>query len=223
MGTTYVPGVGYVADEVVVKGTIPTITPSATGHKFNVDKFKNTFVTDPPSPAYFRFELLKMPPFIKNYPDLQRALSAESATDRLSVRVKKAMLPDQSLQTMQHSYYGPLVKYPHENLTTDLNVEVICSHDMWERQFFTAWQNYILDYGISARGASYNIAYFEDYVSDIDIVLFDAEAKEIYRATFENAYPMQMGSVDVDWTAKDSIMSFYVTFSYSYWSPSTKK
>lgn len=186
---------------------------------FSIDNFRSSFAgLGTASPHLFRFELKNLPKLFTSSPALIKALGNIN-NSHLTMRVKSANLPDMNFMTMPHSYYGPQIKYPHDNLVSDLTVEIIASGNMVEREFISAWQNYIIDYGTRDNNASFNVAYFEDYVADIDIVLYDKLEREIYRVTYQEAYPTNMSQVEVDWGQVNTVLTFRVTFSFSYWSP----
>lgn len=198
MATTYVPGVGYVADEIVVSAP-----------NFSVSSFRGSFKSGLAKPTFFTFNLADKPKMLSDNFDVKL----------LSMRVKRAQVPDMSIQTYQHSYNGVPIKYPWENSTSDITLEIICSTDMSEHMFFSNWINNIIDYkSTDQTNSTYTVRYRDDYAVEAKLVLYDTQQNKKTGYVFDRMWPIQMNQVEVDWSSKDQIMTFEVTMSYSYWS-----
>jgi len=140
----------------------------------------------------------------------------------LPLRCQKASLPDMSIQTNQVTYYGVPTKYPYENSTSSLSIDVISSGNLWEREFFTAWQNYIIDYGTKDKNPTFDVAYYRDFVTSAELDVYNADGEIVTTFAFDNIWPMTMTSVELDWSSKESL-SFSVELAYSHWSIKSSK
>jgi hypothetical protein len=195
-------------------------TPGTTRKKtkngeFSPDAFRASLTNGIASPALFLFKFSTLPKFMTKG-------GKDNILQTLQMRVRRAQIPDMSLQTNQFSYYGVPSKLPYENSTTDLNLEIICSSNLWEREFFSIWQNYIIDYGMmsssKSKGPTFDVAYYDDYVTEATLEIYNEEGGDPTTIfTFEGVYPKTLSSIDVDWSAKDTIMYFSLEASYSYW------
>jgi len=184
---------------------------SSKSGEFSVDSFRASFADGIASPALFRFR-------ISGVPKCMQGIVNKDVLATIPMRVRKAQVPDMALQTNQVTYYGVPSKYPYENSTSDMNLEVISSGNYWEREFFTAWQNYIIDYGTSDQSPTFDIAYYDDYVAIAELDLYNEDGELVMTYRFEGVYPKTLTIVDVDWTSKDTAIYFSLEFSYSYWS-----
>lgn len=179
--------------------------------EFSVDSFRSSFADGLASPALFSFRLTTIPTFMKD-------VVSQDVLRTMPMRVRKAQIPDMALQTNPVSYYGVPSKYPYENSTSDMNLEVISSGNLWEREFFSTWQNYIIDYGTSDKNPTFDVAYYDDFVAIAELDIFNEDGDLVMTYKFEGVYPKTLTLVDVDWTSKDSVMYFSLELSYSYWS-----
>ncbi len=185
--------------------------PSNPKGAFSPDSFRSSFADGIGSTSYFQLNLTGLPPFMqgKVNTDVLRTLP---------MHIKKAQLPDMNIQTNAVNFGGaPPIEYPYENSTGDLSIEIVSSSNLWEREFFTAWQNYIIDYGVKGKNPTFTVAYYNDYVTDIELDYYSEEGEKTTVFTFENVWPKTMTAVDLDWATKD-VLTFTVELSYSRWS-----
>jgi len=178
---------------------------------FSPDKFRSSFANGIASNAYFQFRLARVPKFMegKVNADVLRTIP---------MRVQKAAIPDMAIQTNPVTFGGGLpILYPYENSTSPLTLDILSSSNLWEREFFTAWQNYIIDYNTTDKNPTFNIAYYDDYVADAYVDYYNEEGERTTIFKFQDIYPKTLTQVDLDWSSTDAVMTFSVELSYSYW------
>lgn len=184
----------------------------AEGSKFSVNKFRESFVNGVADTSLFEFKLIGLPKSL--FKDWDSKVLSE-----LVIHTRHAQFPDMSIQTNPFSYAGIPSKYPYENAVGDMNTEVMCSGNYWERRFFADWQNSIIDYGNpSVHGSTFLVGYHRDYVTNAQIDLYDSSGKIIQTVELWDVWPIQVSPMDLDWTSNNIVPSFFVTFTYSYWS-----
>ena len=137
-----------------------------------------------------------------------------SVTNRLSWLCDTINIPSRSLTTTEFRTYGLPVKRPYGSVYTESQMEFLCTRNMGEKKFFDAWLNYIFN------NNSYDIAYYDNYRTDIDIYHFDRTAtdandldKSTYHIKLEEAYPTLVGEVSMNHTATE-ILKIPITFTY---------
>lgn len=185
--------------------------PANSKGAFSPDEFRASFADGIASSSYFQLRFTGVPKFMTGKINVD-------ALRVLPMHIKKAQLPDMSLQTNPVTFGGGIpIQYPYENSTSPLTIEIVASSNLWEREFFTTWQNYIIDYSTIGNRPTFSIAYFDDYVTDIEIDYYNEEGEITSTFLFQDVYPKTMTSVDLDWSAKD-VLTFTVELSYSYWS-----
>ena len=139
---------------------------------------------------------------------------ASNVTSRLSWLCDTINIPSRSLTTTEFRTYGLPVKRPYGSVYTESQMEFLCTRNMGEKKFFDAWLNYIFD------NRSYDMAYYENYVTDIDIYHFDRSvstandlSKSTYHITLEEAYPTLVGELSMNHTATE-VLKLPITFTY---------
>ena len=138
----------------------------------------------------------------------------DSVEKRLSYLCDTINIPSRSLTTTEFRTYGLPVKRPYGSVYTESQMEFLCTRNMGEKKFFDAWINYIFN------NNSYDIAYYKNYTTDIDIYHFDrsvSDANDLDKSTYhiklEEAYPTLIGEVSMNHTATE-ILKLPITFTY---------
>jgi hypothetical protein len=68
--------------------------------------------------------------------------------------------------------------------------------------------------------APFEVAYKDDYATRIEIIAYNQAANEFIKYTLEEAYPINVGDVQMGWADTDSIARLPVTFNYRTWKSS---
>lgn len=185
----------------------------ALGQKksFNVADFKSSFKDGLTDQSLFEFKFTGLPRCLKGVHEPRTIQS-------LIMHTKKAQFPDMTISTNNVTLTGVSTKYPYEHTSADMQIEVISSANLWERKFFYDWQQKIVNYGIPAKdGSNFLVGYYDDYVIDAEITVFNKSGQEVSTVVLNNAWPMAVGVLDLDWATKDTVSVFYVTIGYAYW------
>lgn len=158
----------------------------------------------------------------------------------LQFRVDKFGLPDKNIGTYTTKIYGPSSDFPREIENGSMSISILCGGDYYEHDFFTTWVDSILTYtgtkpnhttipqqlmtnvldalgtkSNTAKGSTpYDIAYYDDIVTDAELVVYNEDGDASYVITFEDVYPKAVGGIGFDWNAKNEISTFIVTLHY---------
>ena len=140
--------------------------------------------------------------------------TTSKVTSRLSWLCDTINIPSRSLTTTEFRTYGLPVKRPYGSVYTESQMEFLCTREMGEKKFFDAWLNYIFNNG------SYDIAYYDNYRTDIDIYHFDrsaSDASDLSSSTYHikliEAYPTLVGEISMNHTATE-VLKIPITFTY---------
>jgi hypothetical protein len=90
----------------------------------------------------------------------------KSWKQRLALTCINASLPGKSLSTVDFSTYGPPCKLPYvENYTNEITLTFNCSTDMFEKHYFTAWQN------LAVSRNSHSVKFYNNYAKKFSITI----------------------------------------------------
>jgi len=158
-------------------------------------------------------------------------------TEKLSFQCESAELPGRTLATFDARTYGPSIKYPYQTSYGDINLTFYCtgnptgttSQGLWEKRFFDAWMDKINripsrtpqnssfgDPELFVYPPAWNMAYKDDYSSEIEIVHYDSDGDETYVVKLIDAFPIAVNQLSLSW-AEESVLRLVVTFAYTRW------
>lgn len=156
---------------------------------------------------------------------------ATNAQRLLTLRCQEVDLPEIDFQVTQ--YYKKVIG-PGERRVTGMSqykiipMQFIVDGDLKIREFFENWMQYIVNYGDSGNYSTlnsdqfpYEVAYKNEYVGTVTIKVYPTglktgdsseQSNKVY--TLYNAYPINMGNVQLRWSNFDQNMTLPIGFTY---------
>lgn len=136
----------------------------------------------------------------------------------LTYLCEAAEMPGRSLMSLDARYYGPNQKLPFQSQYEDTTMTFLCRSESLERQFFDDWMENI------NPTDSFDFSFRSEYETSIHISQYaeygenqsSKAAKETYRITLLNAYPISISPQPMTW-ADDQFQRLAVTFTYYKW------
>jgi hypothetical protein len=133
----------------------------------------------------------------------------------LQFQCETSELPGYNINIVEGRVYGASYAVAATPVFNDLNLTFICAGDLWEKQFFDAWMDFILPKG----EYEYLAKFRESYTANIEVRQFLETGEIAYRATFFEAFPTSVAPITLNW-ADDGINRLNVTFKYRHWDKS---
>jgi hypothetical protein len=154
------------------------------------------------------------------------ALNADSEKSReLAYRADSVEIPGRTALTIDHKFSnnGPINKIPYAQIYPDVTITFICSEDLREKEYLDLWMSKMLDVeptevGIfgAANGTGFNIKYFEDYKTTIDIRQYDQTGELRTTTKLIEAYPIIINGIQMGWQ-DESIARVSAQFALRYY------
>jgi hypothetical protein len=147
----------------------------------------------------------------------------------LSFFCDTANLPGKTINTFDHKpqAYGEVVKMPLSRSNDTLTLSLLCDSNYSIMEFFHEWLSYIVqDERREYNNRSFReIGYKEDYQTTLAIKCYDVYGTpsntpttndQVDKITYMlyNAYPTQVGAVQVGWELNDQILKIPVEFTF---------
>ena len=157
-----------------------------------------------------RFEVLIIRPNSSTSPT-SRGLFGDSR--KISLRCESINLPGRNLNTLTDSnIYGPTREVVNGvTYAEDINMTFQASSELEERVFFEEWQALAFD------ERSWNVNYYNDYISTVDIYIFDKQNRRRFGIKLMEAFPKTIGATDLGQGINNELIKLPVTFSFRYW------
>lgn len=123
-------------------------------------------------------------------------------------------LPGLSISTTQSRTYGEFREMPYERLFDNINLSFYVDNSMDTKALFDTWIHSI------QNPASRQLAYYNDYITDMTIYVLDKANKSQYSVKLYECYPKSVSPIQMDTASKD-VMKLQVSINYRYWTSSS--
>ena len=138
--------------------------------------------------------------------------------EQLTFFCSTSNLPGKTINTFDHKPYafGQVNKMPISRTNDSLTTSFFGDSNYLIMGFFQRWLNYIVqDGGEVFDGRGYReIGYKEDYACTIEIIGYDYDSSEKVVYTLYEAYPTQIGAVQMGWEQNDTLIQIPIEFTY---------
>ncbi len=132
----------------------------------------------------------------------------DSIPEEVMMMAEEASIPGKSFATRVMGLYGPAINFPYQEIYTNLQITFICSSDFWERYWFEAWQQQIVN------PKSGYFGYLKNYVRKIIINQLDQEDKITYTIIVEDAWPLTIDNQNLSYKSQNDYHKLSVAFAY---------
>lgn len=124
---------------------------------------------------------------------------------------ESASLPSINMNTTPYRIYGESREMPYERGFDPVTLTFYVDAEMKIKKMFDSWINSVMN------PVTRQMGYYKMYTRDIKIEVFDvSETLAPYSITLCEAYPKNIGTVQLDYNSKD-VMKLPVTITYKYW------
>ena len=139
-----------------------------------------------------------------------QAVSGSVNPDKIEFLASGASLPGKSFSTTTHRMYGFGLQVPYEAAYEPVQLTFLNTNDYSPRIFFEDWMSNM------ARIKSYNMHYYNDFISTVKIHAFDDKNVKRYSCQLVESYPKSMSAIEMGWDSQD-VQTFTVDIQYSWW------
>ena len=131
----------------------------------------------------------------------------------ISLRCESVSLPGRNLNTLTDTnIYGPTREIVDGvTYAEDISMTFQASSGLDERVFFEEWQKQAFDEN------SWNVGYYNDYVSEVQIYLLDRKDQRRYGLRLLEAFPKTIEATELNQGSNNELIKTSVNFSFRYW------
>lgn len=126
---------------------------------------------------------------------------------------KAASLPAATIENIAVQYRGRPVNFAGERTFAPWTITIYNDTDFAIRNAMEVWSN-----GIQNLSASTGLTNPRDYQADLNVNQLDRSGAVVKSYKFMDAYPVEVGQIQLDYESGNQIETFDVTFQYNYWS-----
>jgi hypothetical protein len=141
----------------------------------------------------------------------------------LLLLINSATFPGRGVTDITYKDYGAPYKIGGQLNYVPIDIQIICSPDLREREFFMRWQDLIgglhRNPGLNTniRHSEFDIGYYNDYVCKKGFTLYqlDQNGFKTYAIDLIDSFPMQVAVQSYNWDSSD-LQILNVTMAYRY-------
>ena len=137
-------------------------------------------------------------------------VESSQVPSKIEFLASAASLPGKSFATTTHRMYGFGLDVPYEASYEPVQLTFLNTNDYSPRTFFEDWMANI------ARIKSYNMHYYDDFISDVMITAYDDLNDKKYECKLIESWPKSMSAIEMGWDGQD-VQTFTVDIQYSWW------
>lgn len=142
--------------------------------------------------------------------------NASVAGQKLEFLAKSSTLPDSTVADVNIMYRGRPVHFSGEREFSPWRIDVYNDNDFIVRNALESWVD-TMQNAESTNGATSP----SSYQVDMQVQQLDRNDNVVKEYTFRDAWPLNVGEIQLDWGANNEIEVFPVTFQYNYWTSPT--
>jgi len=124
---------------------------------------------------------------------------------------KAAQLPASTLENIAVSYRGRPINFAGERTFAPWTITIYNDTDFAIRNAMETWSN-----GIQNFGSTQGIVNPADYQAQMNVHQLDRQGSVVKTYQFIDAYPTEVGTIELDYENGNAIETFTVTFTYNY-------
>lgn len=174
---------------------------------FNLNQFRANLKYGGARPTLFRVTM-SFPTYV---PD------STGTTLKAAFTIKAAQLPASNVGMIEAPYFGRVAKMPGDRTFEDWTGTIINDEDFKVRNGLELWHNGMnkINQGTNSL-RDLNIDDLTGYVQDVKIEQFGKGGNIVKTYILKNAWPINIGPIQLGWENRDQIEEFDVTFAYDY-------
>lgn len=142
-----------------------------------------------------------------------------AASEMFTFMCRAANLPGMQVGQIAVPYFGRTIKLAGDRTFEDWNIRAFNDEDFLVRNAFEAWQNRLamIDSTTSAIENAASVGGQDRLYIDVTVNQLSRKGgKPLKSYTLKNAYPSNLGSIELAWDTNDAIEEFDVTIAYDY-------
>lgn len=129
---------------------------------------------------------------------------------------KSAQLPASTVENFGVQYRGRAVNFAGERSFAPWTIQVYNDTNFNIRNAMEQWSN-----GIQNLSATTGLTNPRDYQVDLAVHQLDRNGATVKTYNFIDAYPTEVGTIELDYDTVNAIETFPITFQYNYWTSNT--
>src|SRR6185503_20850334 len=176
---------------------------------FTLQDFRSAMALDGARPNLFEVSL--------TFPGLALAGTADAlgVSSQLTFFCRAAQLPGSTVNPIPVNYFGRELKFAGNRTFPEWTVTLLNDEDFKVRNAFELWLNGINSHRGNLRDPSFDSPL--GYTTQATVLQYGKDGTPLKSYNFIGIFPIDVSSIEIDWSANDTIEEYAVTFAYQWW------
>lgn len=131
----------------------------------------------------------------------------------INVKCHTMTFPQRSLLTQEHRQNSAPFRTPYSATYDPVTFSFYSDPYLDTRDYFEVWQSAVVNLG------SNTMNFYDEYVSDVSLIMMDQYGNDTYKVTLYEAYPLNIGILDASYSNSNTPTTTTVTMSFKAWTP----
>lgn len=131
----------------------------------------------------------------------------------VNIKCHTATFPQRSILTQEIRQNSAPFRTPFSASYDPVTFSFYSNGDLDTRFFFDVWQSAVVNLGTNTMN------FYSEYVSDVKMFMVDEYGLDTYSITLYEAYPINIGIIDVSYSQEDAVSTITATLAYKSWAP----
>ena len=142
--------------------------------------------------------------------------AAGGDTELTNFMCRGAQIPGMTTGVVEVPFRGRIIKFPGDRTFEDLTIPVYNDTNFTVRDGFESWMN-TLNTHIGNVGLLTDNAGYGTYLSDMTVSQLNQAGDTVKKYTLRNAFPSNIGAIELSYDQQTQIEEFQITVSFDYW------
>lgn len=131
----------------------------------------------------------------------------------INIKCHTMTFPQRSVLTQEIRQNAAPFRTPYTASYDPITFSFYNNSRMDVRDYFEIWQSAVLNLGTNTMN------FYDEYVSDIKMVMLDMQGNDAYGVTLYEAWPLNIGILDASYANSNAYTTTVVTMAYKSWAP----
>lgn len=131
----------------------------------------------------------------------------------VNIKCHTATFPQRSMLTAGLNQNSAEFRVPYSATYDPVTFSFYANSEMDTRDYFEVWQSAVCNFSNNTMN------FLNEYTADVSIFALDQTGRDSYGVTLYEAWPLNIGTIDVSYSAQDAYQTTIVTMSYKSWLP----
>lgn len=131
----------------------------------------------------------------------------------VNIKCHTATFPQRNLMVQEIRQNSAPFRAPYSASYDPITFSFYANGNLDTRDYFEVWQSAVVNLGTNTMN------FYDEYTSDMSLVMMNEYGHDTYSVKLYEAWPLNVGLIDVSYSQQNALTNVVVTMSYKSWAP----